>query len=191
MTTELDKLLISIDPDKSMGETSARIDRGINSFRCPSVIDNWGDFRQCLSRFVCHIEACVLRLRQSMDDHLEHYWDQAFRSMHKIYGPNGEKAAFEMARTGNQGGLYAVLKAVAKQSAEQYTQNEISARVSVYWQELSLEEKLAAPIEYIEKFGHLLPSELTEASAARVRANFPQFLEKHPQMFQKLRHTGL
>jgi len=191
MTTKLDILLTSIDPATSMEETSARIDRAVNSFRCPSVIDNWDDFRRCLSRFVCHIEACVLRLRQPMDDHLEHYWDQAFRSMHKVYGPNGEKAAFELARTAQEGGLYAVLKAVAKQSAQQYPQNEISAKVSVYWQELSLDEKLAAPIEYIEKFGHLLPSELTEASAVRIRANFPQFLEKHPQMLQKFRGGGL
>ena len=174
-----------------METTSARIDRGINSFRCPSVIDNWDDFRQCLSRFMCQLEAAVFQLPQPMYGHLEHYWNQAFRLMHKIYGPNGEKAAFEMARTGNQGGLYAVLKAVAKKSSEQYTQNEIGARVSAYWQELSLEEKLQAPIEYIKKYGHLLPSELTEASAARIRANFPQFLEKHAPMLQKIRHVGL
>ena len=34
-----------------------------------------------------------------------------------------EKAAFEMARTGNEGGLYAVLKAIAGQLAEEYAEN--------------------------------------------------------------------
>lgn len=190
MSTKLDHLLASIDPASSTRETSARIDRAINAFRCPSVIDNWDEFRQCLSRFMCGLEASVLRLRQPMTDHLDHYWDQAFKVLHKIYGPNGEKAGFEIARTGKEGGLYAVLRAVAMRSSGQYDQNEINSRVYTYWQDLSVQEQLEAPLEYIKKYSHLLPSELTEASGGRIRANFPQMLTRHPQMLQKTRRAS-
>jgi len=190
MSTKLDNLLASIDPDSSVQETSARIDRAINAFHCPSVIDDWNDFKQCVSQFLCELEASALRLRQSMSNHLDHYWDQAFNSMRNIYGPNGEKAAFELARTGKEGGLYAVLKSIARGSSGQYSQNEINSRVYTYWQDLSVEEQLEAPLEYINRYGHLLPSELTEGSGARIRANFPQFLAKHPQMLQRTQRAS-
>ena len=44
--------------------------------------------------------------------------------------------------------------------------------------------------EYLKKYGHLLPSELTEGSAARVRANFPKVLAQHPKILQKTRRLG-
>jgi len=190
MSTKLDNLLASIDPASSVQETSARIDQAMNAFHCPSVIDNWNDFKQCVSRFLCELEASALGLRQSMSNHLDHYWDQAFNSMRKVYGPNGEKAAFDIARTGQEGGLYAVLKAIARRSSGQYSQNEINSRVYTYWQDLSVEEQLDASLEYIKKYGHLLPSELTEGSGVRIRANLPQFLAKHPQMLQRTRRAS-
>jgi len=55
---------------------------------------------------------------------------------------------------------------------------------------LSVEEQLAASTEYLQKYGHLLPSELTEGSAARIRANLPKVLEEHPHLIQRLRQVG-
>ena len=95
-----------------------------------------------------------------------------------------------MARTGNEGGLYRVLKAMAMRVAEDYAQNEIFAKISAYWRSLSVDEKFDASTEYIAKFSHLLPSELTEGSSARIRANFTNFLEKHPYLIQQIRRVG-
>jgi len=91
---------------------------------------------------------------------------------------------------GNEGGLYAALKAVAMRMAEDYAQNWISSQVSTYLENLSTDEKLDASTEYIAKFSHLLPSELTEKSAARIRANLPKFLEKHPHLIKQTRRVG-
>ena len=108
----------------------------------------------------------------------------------EIYGRSGEKAAFEFSRTGNEGGLYGVLKAVAMRIADDLSKNEIAARVNAFWRSHSPEEVLEASREYLARYGHLLPSELTEASAARIVANFPKVLENHPKLVQRLRRVG-
>jgi hypothetical protein len=112
------------------------------------------------------------------------------RALAQKYGSQGEKAAFEIARTGNEGGLYSVLKAVAAQMAEGYADNEISARVDRFWQEVSNEERLKIADEYMEKFGQLLPSELTENGGVRIKFNLPKVLKQHPRVIRRLRGIG-
>ena len=192
MKTGLDRLLESIAPGRTSEETSRRVDAAVNSFSMPSGrITDWDEFRQWVIRFHRHIEATVLRLRRPvgrMD--AEDDWGDCNRALLRAYGPNGEKAAFEMARTGNEGGLYAVLKAIAAKLADRYGGGEISARVNTYWYELSPDEKIAAGHEYLGKHGHLLPSELTEGSGIRIRANLSKFLEKHHDLIRDLGRIG-
>jgi len=123
-------------------------------------------------------------------DDLNFYWSRCIHLLNKAFGASGYKAAFEMVRTGNEGVLYQVLKTVGDLMAEEYAQKEISVRISHYWDNLNLDEKLAAPDEYINKYGHLLPSELTEGSAARIRVNFPKVLEEHPKIIHRMRRIG-
>jgi hypothetical protein len=119
------------------------------------------------------------------------YWQRcASPALHGVYGPSGDKAAFEMARTGNGGGLYAVFRAVAMHIAEDYTKAEIAARVGAYLQRLSAQQQLDACSEYLSMYGSLLPSELTEASAARIRADFHKVLERHPWLLLKTHEVG-
>ena len=55
---------------------------------------------------------------------------------------------------------------------------------------LSPDERHAACAAYLSRYGHLLPSELTEGYAARVRARFPQLLAEHPRMLQRVNRIG-
>jgi hypothetical protein len=188
METELDKLIHSIRPEKTIEEVFNRANEAIDTFHPETAqISKWEDFRDCMAEFLRHVEACALRLNKPVNTSSDFYWARCAHVLLKVYGSSGEKAAFEMARTGNQGGLNAVLRAVAMHMAEQYAQNEISGKVGIYWQRLSVEEQLDASSEYIDKYGRFLPSELTEGSAARIRANFPKVLEKHPRLIQKIR----
>jgi len=117
-------------------------------------------------------------------------WHGAQRMLMKEYGRSGEKAAFEMARTGNDGGLYAVMRAIGRGMAEEAAEAEIAARIQDFLDRLSPDEQIAVAREYISKFGRLLPSELTEGSAARVVANFPKVLQEHPRLMQRTRRVG-
>ena len=191
MTTNLDMLLESIDPSRTYDQVSARVDEAVNNFAMHRpIIEDWDEYENYLADFYRHIETVVLRIGSGVPDSREFYWGQCANLLNKAFGPSGFKAAFEMVRTGKEGGLYQVLKTVADLIAEKYAQNEIFARISHYWESLTLDEKLAAPDEYLSKYGYLLPSELTEGSAARLRANFPKVLEEHPKMIRQMRRIG-
>jgi len=188
--TKLEKLLETIDPTKTLDQVSSRIDEAINSFTIKiGIITDWHIYKAVLTRFFRHTENIILRIKSFHSPDADIEWGRCVRLLLKRFGPNGEKAAFEMVRTGTQGGLYAVLKSVAKQMVEEYAGNEIRARISHYWHSLSVDEQLAATDEYLAKYGHLLPSELTEGSAARIKANFIKVLEEHPKMIKRMRNV--
>lgn len=191
METKLDRLLAFISPERTIIETYNRANGAINTFQTGAAqITNWNQFRYCMGKFLRHVDFCTLRLRKPVDVSSEYYWGHCISVLHGIYGPSGEKTAFEMARTGNEGGLYSVLKAVGMHRAEEYIQNEISAKVIAYMDSLSVDEQLDACSEYISKYGHLLPSEITESNAVRIRANFRKVLEKHPRLLLKFQGVG-
>jgi hypothetical protein len=192
MATELDRLLESIRPEKTIVETFNRVNHAINTFPVSrGQIADWNQFTGCMGDFARHLDFHVLRLHRPPMVSGDDYWQRrAAPAFHGIYGPSGAKAAFEMARTGNGGGLSAVLRAVAMHVAEEYAKAEIAAKVGTYLQRLSVREQFDACSEYLSKCGRLLPSELTEASAARIRADFRKVLERHPWVLKKMHEVG-
>lgn len=191
MSTKLDRLLDSIHPHRTLDVVDARTDEAVNTFHAnTAVITDFNDFRACLIKFLNHVETRVLRLSHHPDAAASFHWGRCVQLLLQEYGTHAEQTTFEIVRTGNEGGLYAVLKALAKRIAIQYAENEISARVWTYWNSLSVSEKLAASTEYIAKYGHLLPSELTEGHAARLREGLPKVLEQHPQLLRRLGRIG-
>ena len=191
LATRLELLLRSIDPARTLDQVSARQDQALNSFRINiALIDRWPVFQQCLARFYRHVLATTLRARRPGSLPLAPCWGKCVQVLQKAYGSNGEKAAFEMARTGAEGGLYAVLRTIAGRVAEESAHNEIAARVQCFWNGLSVNEQLEVASQYVKRYGHLLPSELTEGSAARIRASFCSVLEKHPAMIRRLRRVS-
>lgn len=191
MPTKLDTLLESIDPSRNYDDVSARVDHAVNTFPVHrATIEDWDEYIDFFGDFYRHVEKTVLRLSSDVPDNEGFYRARCSNLLDKAFGSSGSKAAFEMVRTGKEGGLYQVLKAVANLIGERYAENEIGGRISHYWVSLTLDEQLAAPDEYLQKFGHLLPSELTERSAARLRVNFPKVLEEHPKMIRRMRQIG-
>jgi len=191
MKTILDGLLESVDPARTLDQVSSRVDHAINTFSDTRyIIKEWELFRFTLIKFFKHTEKIVLRIQGRWENNPDMGWGRCARLLRNEYGLNGEKAAFEMIRTGTQGGLYAVLKSVAGQMINEYAGNEIRARISHYWYSLSVDEQLAATDEYLAKYGHLLPYELTEGSAVRIKANFIKVLEEHPKMVKRIRNVG-
>jgi len=192
VASKLDRLLDSIHPSRTIEELGRRADDAINAFAGgSSQITDWNEFRSFVVRFHRHLEGRLLGVRGEMPAGSEAFnRGRCGQVLTHAYGPSGEKAAFELARTGNEGGLYGVLKKIAEILAEQYARNEVEARVLHYWNGLSVDEKLAAGNEYLDKYGHLLPSELTEGSGARVRADLPKALQEHPRLMQRLGQVG-
>jgi hypothetical protein len=192
MRSGLKELLDSIHPRRTLEQTAGRADEAINTFSAggPSQITDWDEFRRCVIRFARHVDTKILRVRRMPDMKLDYAWSHYSKVLQKAYGRTGEMAAFEMARAGTEGGLYGVFRKVAETQAEQYAQNEIDARISRFWEGLSATEKLKAADEYLGEYGDLLPSELTENGAARVKMDFPKVLAEHPRTMQRLGRIG-
>jgi len=189
--SSLEQLIASLGPERVAEQTARRADEALNSFGLTTaIIVDWEQFTACLGRFFAHVEAKMLRIGQPVRPDPSFHWSRCAQMLRSIYGSSGEKVAFEKARTGNEGGLYAVLKALALTMGEHYAEDEIRARIADYWDRLPVDEQLAAVDEYLEKYGHLLPSEMTEGTAARVRANFPKVLATHPAVLQRTRRIG-
>ncbi len=191
MKSRLDRLLASIHPTQTIEPCYHRANEALNRFSARAgVTERWGDFHELVSKYLQRLDGSLLRLNRSRDEAAEMYERRCIASFREIYGPNGEKTAFEMARTGNEGGLYAVLKALTMHAAEARARQEIIARIDVFLEDLSLDEQSEAASEYLAAYGHLLPSEMTESSAARIRAKFHEVLEKHPFLLLRLRSVG-
>jgi len=191
MATPLEGLLATLDPARTLDQTASRADAAVNSFRVPrGRVESWDEFTHLMAGFLTHVETRVLRLRAAPDASVGYQWDRCAQRLRDAFGRQGDKAAFEMARTGVEGGLHRVLREVAQRVAAHYAEAEIAGRIYEYWNCMSAEEQIAAAREYLAHYGHLLPSEMTEGSAARILANFPQVLQQHPELVQRIRRVG-
>ena len=191
MTTKLRQLLESIHPTRTLDETARCADEAINTFSAASAqITDWDEFVQCVVRFGMHVDGHVLHVDRMPEMGTDYGWGHYSKVLHEAYGPSGEKAAFEMVRTGVDGGLYGVLRRFAEIQATKYADNEINGRISQFWQDLSTDEQLRAMDEYLAEYGHLISSEMTENGAARLRMGFPRVLSEHPRLMQRLGQIG-
>jgi len=188
MTTRLEKLLKEIDPYRLIREIYSRMNSALRTFSYGYLtIRNWQEYENYLAKFFCYIENITLRVK--MPVHPTIHYQRCIRFLNEEFGPNGEKIAYKMAKTGVNGGLFAVLNIIAKRLAEFYTRNTIRAFVDRYWNKLSYNQRIAAAKEYRKKYGHLIPSDYTEGSPAFLAANLQKILEEHPFMIERIRQV--
>jgi hypothetical protein len=191
MNGKLATLLERIDPRRTLDDADRRIDDAINSFPIPTgVLTRWEDFQRCVVHFHRHAEQKILGISAPIAGSDEFHWGRCLGMLMKAFGRNGEKAAFELTRTGVEGGINRVLREMARAMSEDYGKNWVETQIWNYWNSLSMAEKLAAPDDYLRQFGHVIPSEMAECSAGRIRANFPKFLIEHPGLVRRLRDVA-
>jgi len=192
MKTHLDKLLESIDPKDTLDSNSSRVNHALNSFQFASgMVSNRDEFEDLLKRFFRHTENCILSIPHSRIAPSEMDTGRCGIILRDIYGGfQGEKIAFDIARTGVEGGLYGVLKAIASKMADEYAKRAIASKIACFWGELEANEALAVVDEYLIKFGHLLPPEFTEGNGLRAKMNFERVLKEHPFLIKRMRKIG-
>ncbi|MBC8473095.1 MAG: hypothetical protein H8D56_26860 [Planctomycetes bacterium] len=187
MSTRLDRLLKAIHPDITLRPIFDRAGIAVNSFPFPDVIiTQFDQFKYLLVRFSQHLEAKIFRIESMPEMGVDFHWSRCYQILRQIYGVNCEKTAFDMIRTNKAGGLREVIKQFTDTVVQNYAAAEINAKISFYINDLSVPEKIAAGKEYVQKYGHLLPNELTESTAVRIHANFAKVLEKHVFMVYHL-----
>jgi len=191
MPSKLIVLLNKIDPKYTYDEISAHINNAINAFNLKSnIVTDESDFQKTSANFYCLLENTVLGLNPPRKLHFAMDWGRFHKHLVMIYGKNGHNTAFDIARTGKENGLYAILKAVADKMVEEYANSIIGSKICDFWDSLTIAEKHSAIKEYVETFGHLLPEEITENGAPRIISNFHKVLAEHPRMIKRAKNIG-
>lgn len=188
MTSDLDNLLFHLE--KIPEEVEERASRGFNTLPAPpAVINCWEVYERCLVEFYCHIESSIANVQLREPD-MRFDWTRCRQLLRKEWGPNGDKAGFELARTGKEGGVLKVLRTVLRVMIRDATDNQITVLTHIYWHSHSADELLADAGAYIERYSHLLPSEIIEGTGARIREEFLRALKEHPYMMQRILRIG-
>lgn len=152
----------------------------------PATIEDWRKFEIFLAQIHCHVENHVLGVAERPPD-LRVDLPRARRLLHHVFEGSAPQAAFEIARTGINGGVLYLVRAMAHAFAREYADNLISLAVEAYCTERSVSELLADADEYVASYRHLLPSEIAEGSAARIHANIRNVLKQHPFVERRIR----
>ena len=74
----------------------------------------------------------------------------------------------------------------ARLMVQEFTANEIRARVSEFWKNLSTHEQFSIADEYVERFRDILPRKTTE-EIVRIKSSFVKVLNDHPWIVKELR----
>lgn len=189
--TKLESLLKDIDPTRTLDEMDRRANAALGRYPLTEArYEDWREYVGCLTHFYAHLEGHLLNLKGPYPGSPAMWWGQCSNVLERIYGREGYKTAFQLVRSGTEGGLYGVLKAIARNQARHYADTEIRARISAFWISLSAKERFDAINEYIDKFRGLLPVETRAGSSSGLKVRFWEVLEEHPRMLQRLRRAG-
>ncbi len=192
MPTKLDRLLKAISPENTLDAVAARVDAAMNSFRVNAQkVETWGwdDLEDCLARFFKHMDQVALAGRPLGLDPQDHLWSHA-SLLEQEYGAQSYRVVLKIVRSGAEGGLYGVLRALALRLTTKWAENRISSFICEYWKGLSEKEQRAAPREYVDKYGALLPAEDQNNQTLTVRFLPHEFLKEHPRIMQRMRRVG-
>jgi len=189
MTTKLESFLKDISPEETIERTQAAASSALNSISTHRPkIDTWDEFKELMAEFYCLVESNMIGLEKPRSMNLSMDWGRCSTLLFNKYGHGGDWTAFNIAQSGVEGGLYAVLKYVAESLAQQFSTNWIGVRIGEFWDNLSHEERLAVPLEYLEKYRHILPQEILEQNPSLFAIKFYRFLKHHPQMIKGLKN---
>ena len=187
MSTRLEELIESIDPSRTIERVSEAVDEAFNSFEYDNPINSFEDYKKYMSKYVQHVEQIVLKFRSNDPYDYDFFWSRYSNLVNAHHGRDAWKMNYEKVLTGRGGGLYRLLTDVAAMIVEDYSGREISSRISTFWNSLSNDEKLETADEFLEEFGHMLPSEYTSGRGAYLKMNFPRILAQYPQLLMEIR----
>jgi hypothetical protein len=189
--SKLEKLLESIHPSKTHEQISSRANAAVNSFAIDTYrINDLDDLQKLMASFYDHVQRKVLRINGKLAFNPEIFWGPCRNILEKEFGSRWAITTMEICKSQIEGGLYGVLKKLAEGIIAQYAKNEITSKVTEFWNGLTLKERLSIADEYLEKFDDFLPYDLKAGNAARLRTNMFDVLVNHPKMVSSLRTLG-
>jgi len=191
--SEFNMMISRLDPSKNI-EIAARLaDQAFDSYDCDKAqLTSREEFEDRITVFYHRLNTYLYKTTPIDESDL--HWrlkGEAFEALRKMYGEYGFDIAFNMAKTGLDGGFYKILKDLAFHVAEEAHSTVIQSVVATFMQSVfPAEERQAAAREYVRKFGHLLPNNLVEDNGFTISLNLEEFLMNHPKLIKRARDAG-
>jgi DNA-binding ferritin-like protein (Dps family) len=191
--SKLDDLLNKIDPRKTIDRCDSLRDKALNSYEYSNnALRDFNQFTKAMGDFYWHVESTMMGVGKNivMDDEMRQGF--AFQALNEIYGMHGMAAAFSMAQSGVEDGLYGVLKKMGQAIAKKHLENQIGVEVAQFINELMDDFELydQCVAEYARKYARILPPEYLENDAVDLKINFRQVLENHPYLIRRMSSIG-
>ena len=185
--TRLQRLLANIEPIPD--RMALRVAQAANDFELRAVVLNDRQlYEQQLAQFYCHLECAILGIADRPAS-LNFDLQRCLTLIQRKYGHNTRAAVFDVVRTGVAGGLPDVLRSVADQYSREQTENLIGMTVESYWKHRTPAQLLADMDEYVCRYRSLLPSEMREKGAVRIKGEFRALLKQHPFAIRDVRRS--
>lgn len=185
--TKLDNLLDSIHPSRVIDLVARRANKVLTEFSVPATVGSQDALLDVLVRLHRRCFYEMLRLSGDFPKASPEFEQSMCREvLNKAFGSSGFRTSADIAITGAEGALPRVVREFVTVLSSQFTKNEIASRVCFYWKDLTDEERFAAPDEYLEKY----KSVIHPGYEWNIRANFRDWLLKHPMMIQNLERIG-
>ncbi|MGA2497749.1 MAG: hypothetical protein ABSH20_08410 [Tepidisphaeraceae bacterium] len=183
----LDQFLESISPQRTILDIGMKIDRALNTFPVPAQwTGNHDSFQEMVIQFLCHVDqhlAGASSRRPPMPPYDLGHCVDVFES---IYGSMGIHRAYDLARTGHEGGVYRVLRDFAAALVMRAHRHTIAKPISDFLWDMTEEGRMEMARHYIARFGSYLPPEWLEHGGVPVARNLKQILQQHPELMVKI-----
>lgn len=185
MASKLQALLKEIDPARTIEPHFNRADEAITGFAFnKSTISSWEEMQDCLAAFLRYLYQFQFSSSNIQMDQ-DFSYRLAIQHLEKKYPENTSTTVYSIMSSGAEGGVYAVLKALALAVASEFSSRVIGSHVSKYWDSLSTDEKLSVSDEYINLYKDILPASVLR-DRVRFKASFWKVLEDHPWMLKRI-----
>ena len=162
-------------------DVERRVDAALNEFEPPGVaISDPAAFEACLAALFHHLELAILGARPHRPPNVSFDLGRYVHLLDREFGRGRSVAAYDLARTGSGGGLRHILTKLGQAVGREHAENQIRTLVSFYWRSRTPEELASDSADYVAHCEGILPSEMTEGGAARLRASFFDVLCQHP-----------
>ncbi len=184
--SSLEELLETIDPSRTYDVFRRRFDEALRTFPFQSFrVNDWASCDLFVASLFARINTVLLQ--GASDNNLDLglvTFRNVFRSM---YGDRPERLLYERIIHGHDSGMNGFVRDAIDAAVEFCAAVPIANRVDEYIDSLSNDEYDTAARYYLAKWGHLLPSEITDRGLPRFAPLLRQFLKQHPRSVLQMR----
>jgi hypothetical protein len=163
-----------------------QLEERIVRFTAPASVVDVDEFDAIITSFFWDLFCPELDRIKCWSEHRSYVSSMAFSLLEHDYGRQAKVRSFDLARSGNDGGLRQVLGQMSKRLLEELVQRHAQAVLSRY-AETDPKTRIRDARDYLKVYGALLPSEMTDQNGVVVLEKFFRFLGQHATTVNEMR----